>query len=176
MKRTSRREMLIQKKLHKILPKYIPAVLSYKNGIMTSKKCGISLKKWLLTHNFNDSILMQIIRNVRAILTKIKKRYPNFRHMDLHLDNVLFNKGRVLFTDFGISKFSYKVSSVYDVHFFLNSLRHFLLKKRWKGRTMVYLNKVLPNGMRGFSGKYVKNFRLRDSESAADIAKRLLKV
>ncbi len=96
--------------------------------------------------------------------------------MDLHLDNVLFNRGRILIIDFGLSKFSYSVASGYDMHFFLNSLRHFLIKKGWTGRTMKYLNRVLPSGMRGSSGRYVRNFRLKNTESAADIAKRLLRV
>lgn len=94
--------------------------------------------------------------------------------MDLHLDNILFNRGRVLITDFGLSRFSGRVSSGYDMHFFLNSLRHFLLKKKWKGSTLRYLNKVLPIGARGYNGKYVRQFRLK--ESAGDIAKRLLRV
>jgi tRNA A-37 threonylcarbamoyl transferase component Bud32 len=170
-KKTSRREFNIQKKLYKLLPKYIPKPLSYKNGIMKSKKCGISLKKWLRTHKFTNSILMQMIRNVRLILCKIRRKYPGFRHMDLHLDNVLMNNGRILIIDFGMSKFnSGKTSSQYDMHLFLNSLRNFLIKR---GRKLPYLERVLPEGFRGSKGKYVQNFRLKTSESAASIAKRL---
>ena len=170
-KKTSRREFNIQKKLHTLLPKYIPKPFSYKNGIMKSRKSGVSLKKWLRTHKFTNSMLMQIIKNVRLILCKIRRKYPGFRHMDLHLDNVLMNNGRILIIDFGMSKFnSGKTSPHYDMHLFLNSLRNFLIKR---GRRLPYLERVLPEGFRGAKGKYVQNFRLKTSESAASIAKRL---
>lgn len=171
-KRTSRREFLIQKKLHTLLPKYIPKPISYKNGIMMSQRCGTSLKKWLKTHKFTDVMLMQMIKNVRLILNKIRRKYPGFRHMDLHLGNVLFHRGRILIIDFGMSKFRPgNTSAFYDIHLFLNSLRAFLKNK---GRSMSYLNKVLPEGLRGRRGKYVSNFRMKTSESAAAIAKRLM--
>jgi len=171
-KRTSRREYTIQQKLYRLLPKYIPKPLSYKNGIMKSKKYGMSLKKWLKTHTFTKSMLMQIIRNVRLILCKIRRKYPGFRHMDLHLDNVLFYNGRIMLIDFGMSKFKSGATSVqYDIHLFLNSLRNLLLKKG--GRKLPYIERMLPVGFRGSKGKYVRNFRLKTSESAASIAKRL---
>lgn len=171
-KRTSRREYTIQQKLYKLLPKYIPKPLSYKNGVMKSKKYGTSLKKWLKTHKFTNSMLMQIIRNVRLILCKIRRKYPGFRHMDLHLDNVLFYSGRIMIIDFGMSKFKSGNTSVhYDMHLFLNSLRNLLLKK---GRKLPYLERALPEGFRGAKGRYVQNFRIKSSsESAASIAKRL---
>ena len=175
-KKTSRREFNIQKKLHTLLPKYIPKPFSYKNGIMTSRKSGVSLKKWLRTHNkTTNSVIMQIIKNVRLILCKIRRKYPGFRHMDLHLHNVLMSNGRILIIDFGMSKLSAGRTSVqYDMHFFLNSLRNFFIKR---GRKIPYLERVLPEGFRGSKGKYVQNFRLKtaysSSESAASIAKRL---
>lgn len=172
-KRTSRREYMIQKKLHAFLPKYVPRALSYKGGITISEKLGVSLKTWLRRHpNVSDVVLKQIVKNVRLILMKIRRKYPGFRHMDLHLGNLLFYKGRILIIDFGMSKFKAGSTSLcYDYHFFLNSLRTFMLKIR---RPVSYLNKLLPDGFRGCSGKYVSNFRMKSSESAASIAKRLL--
>jgi tRNA A-37 threonylcarbamoyl transferase component Bud32 len=173
-KKTSRREYNIQKKLHKLLPKFVPKPISYtRGGVMKSKKSGVSLKKWLRIHKFTNSMLIQIIKNVRLILCKIRRKYPGFRHMDLHLDNVLMNNGRILIIDFGLSKFKSGNTSVhYDMHLFLNSLRNFLYKK---GRKLPYLERALPEGFRGAKGKYVQNFRLKNysSESAASIAKRL---
>lgn len=171
-KKTSRREYNIQQKLYKLIPKYVPKPLSYTKGVMKSKKCGTSLKKWLKSHpRVTDCILMQIIRNVRLILSKIRRKYPGFRHMDLHIDNVLMNNGRVMIVDFGMSKFKTTKDMCYDFHLFLNSMRNFLLKR---GRRVKYLNKVLPEGFRGSHGKYVSNFRMKSSESAASIAKRLM--
>lgn len=172
-KKTSRREYTIQRKLHAILPKYIPQVLSYKNGVMISEKMGVSLKTWLRRHStVTNSVLSQIIKNVRLILIKIRRKYPGFRHMDLHLGNLLFYKGRILIIDFGMSKLKAgSTSPCYDYHFFLNSLRSFMMKIK---RPVTYLNKLLPDGFRGCTGKYVSNFRMKTSESAASIAKRLL--
>ena len=74
--------------------------------------------------------------------------------------------------DFGMSKFKAgNTSQCYDYHFFLNSLRSFMLKIR---KPVSYLNKLLPDGFRGCKGKYVSNFRMKSTESAASIAKRLL--
>lgn len=181
-KKTSMSEYLIQRKLYKAFPKYIPKPFSYRNGILTSKNCGVSVKKWLRTSKYNDDIVFQIIRNVQLILKKINKKYPRFRHMDLHLDNILINNGKILITDFGMSKFTTgKVG--YDVHFFLNSIRHQLLKNpKRTPRALRYLNRILSPGLRGHSSRYVKNYRLKQgisfkvNESAANIAKRLLKL
>lgn len=172
-KRTSRREYTIQKKLHAFLPKYVPAALSYKKGVLVTEKLGVSLKTWLRRHsNITNSVLMQIVKNVRLILLKIRRKFPGFRHMDLHLGNILFYKGRIMIIDFGMSKFKAgSTSPCYDYHFFLNSLRAYMLKIR---RPVVYLNKLLPDGFRGCKGKYVSNFRMKSTESAASIAKRLL--
>lgn len=173
--KVSRREYLIQKKLHRLIPKYVPEPLSYRNGIMTSKKMGVSLKRWLNRQvTYDDEVLMQIIRNVRLILNKIRRKYPGFRHMDLHLDNLLIHRGRILIIDFGMSRFSaHNVSVGYDMHLFLNSMRHLLLKKGYRGRALKYIHRLLPEGWRGSNGQYVSKFRLKPN-SAASIAKRLL--
>lgn len=174
-KRVSKREYTIHKKLYSAFPKYIPKPLSYKKGTMISEKLGVSLKTWLRLHsNVTKSVLMQIIKNVRLILLKIRRKFPGFRHMDLHLGNILFYKGRIMFIDFGMSKFKPgNTSPYYDYHFFLNSLRAFMLKIR-RPVAAGYLNKLLPDGFRGCKGKYVSNFRMKSTESAASIAKRLL--
>jgi serine/threonine protein kinase len=181
-KRTKLSEYLIQKKLYKAFPTYIPKPISYVNGILTSKNCGISLKKWFRYNRYNDVIVFQIIKNVQLIMKKINKKFPKFRHMDLHLDNILINNGKILITDFGMSKFTTGRIG-YDIHFFLNSIRHQLLKNPNRTpRVLKYLNRIMNNGMKGYSGKFVKSFRLKQgvsfkiNESAANIAKRLLKL
>ncbi len=142
---------------------------------MTSQKLGVSLKKWLTNSpKLYDRVLMQIIKNVRLILNKIRRKYPGFRHMDLHLDNLLIHRGRILIIDFGMSRFNAYATSVgYDMHLFLNSLRHLLIKRGYKGYVLRYIHRLLPDGWRGSRGKFVSNFRLK-SNSAASIAKRLL--
>lgn len=90
------------------------------------------------------------------------------------------NKGHVLITDFGISKFT-SGKKGYDFHFFLNSMRHQLLKGNIKvPRALSCIHSMLKIGMRGSTGTHVKNFRLRPGvsfdpkESASTIAKKLL--
>jgi tRNA A-37 threonylcarbamoyl transferase component Bud32 len=149
-KKTSRHEYTIQKKLYTLFPKYIPKPLGYyKGGIMKSKKCGVSLKKWMSSRAcISTRLVNQITRNVRLILEKIRRRYPGFRHMDLHIGNVLFNKGRIMIIDFGLSKMNApKVCPCKDMNIFIKSMRKFL--KRRKGQRKV------------------------GEESAASIAKRL---
>lgn len=168
-------EFLIHRKLYKSFPRFVPKPIRYKNGYFTMQNCGISLKKWLSNKKYSDRIIFQIIRNVQLILKKINKRYPRFRHMDLHLDNILIDKGRIRITDFGISRFT-TGKVCYDVHFFLNSLRHQLLKNPKRSpKALSFLNRKLKPGFRGSSGKFVKNFRLK-SDSAASIAMRLLRI
>lgn len=154
-KKTSRSEWLIQKKLYSLIPKYIPKPLSYKNGIMKTKKCGTSLKKWIGAQKcIKGSIISQIIKNVRLILGKIRRRYPGFRHMDLHIGNVLFYRGRVMLIDFGLSRMNApKVCCCKDMNTFIRSLRNFLKRRR------------------GVGGQAKK--RTKGEESAADIAKRI---
>jgi tRNA A-37 threonylcarbamoyl transferase component Bud32 len=174
-KKTSMSEYLIQKKLYAIIPKYVPKPISYKQGVMTMMKHGVSLKTWIKKHpTVSTQVLKQIIKNVRLILMKIRRKYPGFRHMDLHLGNLLFYKGRIMIIDFDRSSLkARKVCSCYDYHFFLNSLRTLLLKTK---RSVGYINRILPEELRGSKNKYVSNYRLKSSESAAAIAKRLMGV
>lgn len=151
-KKTSRREFIIQKQLYKIVPKYVPKPVSYTaGGIMKTKKCGVSLKKWLSSQKcIKGSLISQIIKNVRLILEKIRRRYPGFRHMDLHIGNVLMCSGRVMLIDFGLSKMNARRVQVNkDMNTFIRSLRLFLRRNR---------------------RKVVKR---KKEESAADIAKRI---
>jgi tRNA A-37 threonylcarbamoyl transferase component Bud32 len=184
-KKTSISEYLIHKKIYNIIPKYTTRPISYRHGILISETRGISLKRWLKINKYNDAVLMRIIRNVMLILKKIQARYPKFRHMDLHLDNLLIHRGKVLIIDFDKSKFTSSRKG-YDVHFFMNSMRHFLLKTKKYRKTLAFLNKWIPKGCKGHTDKYVKNYRLRPDvslkvksynggTSAASIAMKLLK-
>lgn len=126
-KRATKLEFSIQKKIHKIVPKYVPEPLSYSNGIMKSKKYGVSLRQWLKTHKYKP----EIVQNVRLILKKIRRKYPGFRHMDLHIGNVLMYRGKLMIIDFGLSKMNAKNVPVNrDMTVFIKSLKRFLKKKK----------------------------------------------
>lgn len=156
-KRTTRSEFLMQKRLHELVPRYVPEPLSYKNGIMKSKKHGVSLKKWLKTHKYKP----EIVQNVRLILRKIRRKYPGFRHMDLHIGNVLVYRGRLMIIDFGLSKLNAKnVPLNRDMSVFLNSLKRALRPVRQNSPIRKNSPKPYQCG----------------SESAASIAKRIMKI
>tara|TARA_B100000287_G_scaffold101859_1_gene94124 strand:- start:3223 stop:4059 length:837 start_codon:yes stop_codon:yes gene_type:complete len=63
-----------------------------------------------------------ILYKVYTMLRKVHKKYPSYRHYDLHAGNVLVNKERgklrLLLTDFGMSE--------------MKGIRSPLLKKAWK--------------------------------------------
>ena len=148
-----------------------------------------------LTHFIKENIktlrpihLRTIVTHVLFNLYRIHKRYPSFRHHDLHTENILINtnvkaKGIRRFkvedtilkvhdigieaslNDYGFSSINgipnpeidsgnfkrkygiYRESNyMYDVHFFLNSLRHFLKgEKIYVGaETIQFIERVLP--------------------------------
>jgi len=63
-----------------------------------------------------------IVYQVYSLLRKVYKKYPSYKHYDLHAGNVLVNKERgkmrVLLTDFGLSE--------------MKGVRSPLLKKAWR--------------------------------------------
>ncbi len=182
-KRTSRREYIIQKKLHTAFPKYIPKPLGYSQatGIMRSQKCGVSLKKWLKTHKYTRSTISKFIQDVRLILEKIRRKFPGFRHMDLHIQNVLVCRGRCMIIDFGLSKFSVPATKPvgYDMCIFRRSLRKFLATRRrpreLRPRASSSPRELRPRELRS-SCPCPRQQPCPPPGSAASIAKKLLRV
>tara|TARA_B100000427_G_scaffold187542_1_gene155927 strand:- start:4139 stop:5401 length:1263 start_codon:yes stop_codon:yes gene_type:complete len=151
--------------------------------------------------------LRTIVTHVLFNLYRIHKKYPSFRHHDLHTENVLVStnvkaKGIRRFkiddiilkvhdigieaslNDFGFSSINgipnpdvdsgdfkrkhgiYRESNyMYDVHFFLNSMRHFLKgEKIYAGaETIQFIERVLPPDYLGHVTYKVFDFRLRTS-------------
>lgn len=123
---------------------------------MKSKKHGVSLKKWLKTHKYKP----EIVQNVRLILRKIRRKYPGFRHMDLHVGNVLVYRGRLMIIDFGLSKLNAKnVPLNRDMSVFLKSLKRAIRQNS-------------PKPCPCQCGPTQKS----SSESAASIAKRIMRL
>jgi hypothetical protein len=148
-----------------------------------------------------------IVTHVLYNLYRIHKKYPSFRHHDLHTENVLINTNvkasgirrykvdditlkvhdigiEALINDYGFScikgianpeidsnnfKSKYGIyresNSMYDVHFFLNSLRHFLkTEKIYVGaETIQFIERVLPPDYLGQVTYKVNDYRLRAS-------------
>lgn len=101
-----------------------------------------------------------------SIVDRIQRKFPLFRHNDMHIGNLLVDeKCKIRLTDFELSRISnrgprtiksYGITNrynpYYDIHCFLNSL--------WRTGKFKIVNKFLPVAFRGKITRYVKNYRL----------------
>ena len=208
----ARAEYTIQKALYKVSPRHIPKPISFRKErlfipvsdfsdrrphifdyedqmIMTTEYAhGGTLKSWLrkMASRITDKAMADMIRQVISTLKRIHEKYPEFRHNDLHLGNILVDdtkkKPRLMLTDFGLSRLttrgsnpvinsgSYKnsgisntTSSKYDMHYFLNALDAEI--RNGLPQTRAFLARILPGNYRGANTTHVKNFRLKNGSS-----------
>ena len=136
---------------------------------------GKSLREWLKTKPSEASVkkvIGQLIQN----LANIHKKYPKFRHHDLHANNLLILKTKGGFKpviiDFGMSTMegvrnpivtsgelasSHGISSkshiMYDAHFILNSMYYEFAPYSGYKQTKEFLRDVLPEEYRGTRGE-----------------------
>src|SRR6056300_486907 len=108
---------------------------------------GIPLEKWIRS-NPGISEYKFVIRQVISNLYKIHQKYPEFRHHDLHWNNVMITKnGKPIMIDFGLavmkgiknpdvnagdfltSGISRKSHPMYDAHYFLNIVQAYTHSK-----------------------------------------------
>ena len=202
-------ESKIQTDLYRVVPRHIPKIRDFvtcakfvpasafkdrdtkifdysKQYVMyTEYAHGGTLKDWLrkMGGRVTDKAMADIIRQVIATLKKIHDKYPEFRHNDLHLGNLLVDdtgaKPRILITDFGLSRLSARGSNPtinnggyrnygmsnrtpvkYDMHYFLNALDNEI--KNGLPETKAFLDRMLPPDYRGHETGKVKYFRLRN--------------
>lgn len=153
---------------------------------------GGTLREWLAKNaeKTTDAQLMGIVTRVLRTLYNIMKEFPEFRHNDLHLDNILMNNNEPLIADFGWSRIKKRgtnpavntalengtaaqygigpdTESIYDAYLFLNEMRKFVVKASKFPKplafpkTLAFLNKCIPEKYREFSGVYTSEGRLR---------------
>ena len=147
---------------------------------------GGSIRDWIRANQgrLTDADILKIIHKVLATLDRILTAHPEFRHNDLHLDNVLMNKGEPKIADFGWSRLKktgtnpavntalangtatkYGIgpdtSARYDMHLFLNELRRCITKLGKFPKTRAFLEKYIPVGYREFSDTYTTDGRLK---------------
>jgi len=156
-------------------------------SILTMEKIkGIGIRDWVEKYHgkLTDAALMKAIRQVLRTLKSITKKYPNFRHNDLHLDNVLIVGGRAKIIDFGWARLSRTGTNPavntavesgaagvygigpgtdvrYDSHLFLKEMRTLLLDYPKFTKTRAWLDEQVPEGYRGFNDRYTREGRLR---------------
>jgi tRNA A-37 threonylcarbamoyl transferase component Bud32 len=113
-----------------------------------------------------------VVQKVFLLLKRIHEKYPDFRHNDLHTDNVLVDGDKPMIYDFGYAnwrgnpifdetlKKDYGIypgnHKMYDFHFFANSV-YSDLPKHMKEKVM----SVFPSEYLGDSSPVIKNGRLR---------------
>ena len=138
----------------------------------------------------NDGFMRSVISQVLTALYKIRRKYPGFRHNDMHLENILVKPGKpypiMVLNDFGYATLDDKVKNptvtnaeysenwgigpktgpLYDVHLFLNEMRKECLRYKSKStdgfkKTLAFLNEMIPSGYRENTNKYTLRMRLR---------------
>jgi serine/threonine protein kinase len=215
-KQAARVEYNIQKALYSVAPRHIPkpikffeqqlfvpvsaftirrpSIFDYSEQLVmyTEYAHGGSLKNWLrkMDDRITDKVMADIIRQVIATLKKIHTKYPEFRHNDLHLGNILVDdtgkKVRLMLTDFGLSRLtkhgsnpvinsgSYRNSGIsnstsykYDLHYFLNALDSEI--KSGLPQTKAFLGRMLPGSYRGANTNKVTAYRLKNGASNAGL-------
>ena len=139
----------------------------------------------------NDTVVRSFIHQVIYTIYKIRRKYPGFRHNDLHLDNILVKPGRpvplAVLNDFGFSTLGAnitrnptvnrgnfakewgigpKTSPDYDIHLFLNEMRKACDKLKSESsdglsKSISFLNSIIPQGYRNDGNRYLSHMRLR---------------
>jgi serine/threonine protein kinase len=209
---SARVEFNIQKALYKVSPRHIPKpikffdqqlfvpvstftsrrtnVFNYKKQMVmyTEYAHGGTLKSWMnkMGDRVTDRVMADLIRQVIGTLKTIHSKYPEFRHNDLHLGNILVDdtgkKPRFLITDFGLSRLtkrgsnpvinsgSYRSSGIsnstsykYDAHYFLNALDSEI--RSGLPETRAFIARMLPANYRGANTNKVTSYRLKNGAS-----------
>ena len=154
-------EYSIQSLAYKIDPKHVARPIEYDPVNMTIQMNyvrGVPLVEYRGNRPLNE-ILLDIVKTIK----KIQKKYPSFRHNDLHGENILVKKNGIpVIIDFGLANIEKKHlrnkllrknnylkkeygifprnDNMYDVHYVINSLYI-------KGKKSVA--KYLPKGYTG---------------------------
>ena len=155
--------------------------------ITFSEYCpGGDFDDWLtkVQSRLRDKDMAAMVFQIISALNKIHGKYPEFRHNDLHLRNILVDDTgkfpRLVISDFGLARLtsrgsnpivnsgefaSFGITSTtdvrYDTHLFLNALRIHLLRSGFRLReTMAFLDRAVPPGYRGNNDVYVRESRL----------------
>ena len=138
---------------------------------------GVTLEKWIRS-NPGIAEYKSVIRRVISNLYKIHQKYPEFRHHDLHWNNIMITKsGKPIMIDFGLSVMkginnpdvnsgdfltsgiSRKSHPMYDTHYFLNIVQTYTHSKVI--REFIRNLFKYPNNYLVRDGSYVSSMRLR---------------
>ena len=148
---------------------------------------GGSLDSWLKKRaHINDAVMAHIISDILGGIFNIQKKYPDFRHNDLHMQNVFVADRGFLIGDFGWARLKKsgtnpavntangtktasfwgvgpKTDERYDQHLFLNELLDWAQKHSPADhpKAIEFLKMAVPPGYRGAKDTHVFEWRLK---------------
>ena len=148
---------------------------------------GGSLDSWLKKRTkVDDAVMAHVISNILGALFNIQKKYPDFRHNDLHMQNVFVADRGFLIGDFGWARLKKsgtnpavntangtKTASFwgvgpntderYDHHLFLNELLKWAMEHSPAShpKAIEFLKMAVPPGYRGDKDTHVSEWRLK---------------
>ena len=148
---------------------------------------GGSLGSWIGKQTIDEGMIQNITAGIIKTLYKIHSAHPEFRHNDLHLENIFVSPRGFLIGDFGWARLKKmgtnpavntangtrtaaqwgvgpKTDARYDYHLFLNEMRDWLVRHgyaRRLPRAMAFLDKYIPAGYRGASDTHTTEWRLK---------------
>jgi len=151
--------------------------------IFMERADGGTMKQWIRDPKRTDKQVLDAIATILLTLQMILKAHPEFRHDDLHLDNILMFKDAPKIADFGWARIKktgtnpavntalengtaarYGIGpdtdARYDSHLFLNEVRRQITAAKFP-RSMQFLNRAVPTGYREFRDSYTVDGRLK---------------
>lgn len=158
--------------------------------ILMEYASGGSLKDWISKQGdrLDDGMVHHIISSIVGSLAKINAKLPEFRHNDLHLENVFVADRGFLIGDFGwartektgtnpavntampgtvtVNRFGVgpKTDPRYDIHMFLSEMRKVLKRLGGVARfplAMAFLDVAVPVGYRSPNDVHTSESRLK---------------
>lgn len=172
IKKCSQHEFHVQKVFHKYFPTLVPNVYEGVECFDGFYMYSEYIENGTLKNKKNHPKVDEYVYKVLVSLKKIHDKYPNFRHNDLHIDNVLIKDDTPLIYDFGFANwygnpiFDSKLKKdygiyagnnpMYDFHFFITSVSADL-PPRFKEKAL----KVFPPEYLVKDSQVVREYRLR---------------
>ena len=159
-----------------------------KQGIILMEfATGGSLDSWMKKRaSVDDATMSHIISDILGALFKIQSKEPDFRHNDLHMQNIFVADRGFLIGDFGWARLKKagtnpavntangtktsafwgvgpKTDERYDQHLFLNELLYWAQKNSPAShpKAIEFLKMAVPPGYRGAKDAHVSEWRLK---------------
>jgi serine/threonine protein kinase len=155
--------------------------------ILMELATGGSLDSWLKKQpKVDDKIMANLISDILTALFKIQNKEPDFRHNDLHMQNIFVAERGFLIGDFGWARLKKsgtnpavntangtktasfwgvgpKTDVRYDQHLFLNELLEWAEKHAPAShpKAIAFLKMAVPPGYRGSKDTHVSEWRLK---------------